>query len=143
MRTRRRRARWSSPAEDGVVAPEVNTTPLIDVMLVLLVMLIVTIPVRLNAIDVSAASGHAAAPAVVVEVRVGPGRQLRWNGAAVASPLQLRRLLAAAARHAGRVQVQIRADPHARYGTFAEVLALAQRAGVTQLGIVEPAGAAR
>ena len=133
--------RWAAPAEDGVAAPEVNTTPLIDVMLVLLVMLIITIPLRLDVIDVAAPSGLASKPAVMVEVRVGPGRQLRWNGAAVRSTRQLQRLLAPVARDGDRVQLQIRADPHARYGAFAAVLAMAQRAGVTQLGIVEPAGA--
>ena len=141
MRSRRRRLRWSTPADDGVATPEVNTTPLIDVLLVLLVVLIVTAALRLNVIDASASAGHAAAPVPVVEVHVGPGRQLRWNGAAVTSPRQLQRLLTALARRGDRVQLQIRSDPSARYGTFAAVLAMARRAGLTRLDIVEAAGA--
>ena len=143
MHARRRRTRWATPADDGVATPEVNTTPLIDVMLVLLVMLIVTAALRLDVVDASAPSGHAQHRAPVVDVRVGPGRQLRWNGVAVASPRRLQRRLEALARRGDRVRLQIHGDPAARYGTFAAVLAMASRAGLTRLDIVEPAGASR
>ncbi len=143
MKPRHRRARLQAAIQD-VAAPEINTTPLIDVMLVLLIMLIVTIPVRLDAVDMTTPPAAAAPPhpPVVVDLRIGPGEQLAWNSTPVRSQAQLQRLMHAAAVAAPPVELHLRPLPQARYDTFARVLATAQREGVTRMGIVEQAAAA-
>ena len=139
MNSRRRRARLQAQMHD-LAAPEINTTPLIDVMLVLLIMLIVTIPVRLDAVDMTTPPPQAHTPPkppVVVNVGVGPGHRVTWNGAPVGSQEQLRRLLRDAAHASPPEQVHLHPDARASYDTFARVLATAQREGVTRMGIVE------
>ena len=123
-----------------IAAPEINTTPLIDVMLVLLIMLIVTIPVRLDAVDMTTPPAQARTPPkppVVVDVEIGPGRRVLWNRLPVLSQSQLQQLLRGAASSTPPEEVHLHPDARASYDTFARVLATAQREGVTRMGIVE------
>lgn len=126
--------------QDEMASPQINTTPLIDVMLVLLIMLIVTIPMRLDAVDLHMAGAARAAPRppAIVDVDIGPGEQVRWNGVAVPSEQRLQALLRAAARGDPPAQLHLHPSPRASYDAFARVLATAQREGVTRMGIVQP-----
>ena len=139
MKSRRRRLREQASAQD-LATPDINTTPLIDVMLVLLIMLIVTIPVRLDAVDMTTPPPHPAPPPrppVVVELHIGPGEQVRWNRQPVPTQERLEQLLYEAAHSSPPVELHLRPSPRARYDAFARVLAAAQREGVTRMAIVE------
>lgn len=118
---------------------EINTTPLIDVLLVLLIMLIVTIPASLHAVH-TALPAPSAAPATPplppVRVEVDASGAVRWNGQALDGPAALQARLLQLAAQSPQPALHIRAQDQARYGAVAAVLAAAQRAGVTQLGVV-------
>lgn len=119
---------------------DINTTPLIDVMLVLLIMLIITIPVQLHSVNlnlpVSRPSATPPAPPVVVTIDVDASGTVFWNGEALTSHQALDARLQQAATSPEQPQVHLRPNKEAGYETVANVLASAQRHGVTKLGIV-------
>jgi len=118
---------------------DINTTPLIDVMLVLLVMLIITIPIQLHAVNLNMPLGNPPPPPVlpeVVKIDVDPASTVYWNGEAVASREQLEEKLTAASQQAVQPELHLRPDRHARYSVVAGVMASAQRLGLTKIGIV-------
>ena len=124
---------------EAEVMVEMNTTPLIDVMLVLLVMLIITIPVQLHSVNLEMPSASARPPPVepqVVKVDVTAGGQLLWNGEALADRQALEAKLQAAAALADAPEIHLRPDRRARYDTVAGVLASAQRHGLAKVGLV-------
>ena len=136
MRTKTRGLRRGSDAE---VMMDINTTPLIDVMLVLLVMLIITIPIQLHSVNLEMPSASAPPPPVepkVVRIDVLPGGQLLWNGEALAGREALEAKLAAAAAQADAPEIHLRPDRTAKYDTVAGVLAAAQRHGLAKVGLV-------
>jgi len=116
---------------------EMNTTPLIDVMLVLLVMLIITIPPQSHAVKVDLPVGP---PVVDVDrvknrlVVTAAGATL-WNGAPV-SARELRSVLGASARMDPAPELHFQPDASARYARVDEVLAMSKQAGVTRMGFV-------
>jgi len=117
---------------------EINTTPLIDVLLVLLIMLIVTIPAPLHAVHTALpapSASPALSPVPPVRLEVGADGEVRWNGQTVVGPQALQERLAQLVAQAPQPAVHIRAHDRARYGAVAAVLAAAQRAGVAQLGV--------
>jgi biopolymer transport protein ExbD len=126
--------------DSGHSAPmaDINTTPLVDVMLVLLIIFIVTAPLMSRAIRVDVP--QAAAPTTTVkpsEVRlaVAADGSLRWNDAAI-DEAALHARLADAARSNPPTVIQLAADRETRYQRLAELLAAARSAGVTRLGFV-------
>ncbi len=117
---------------------DVNTTPLIDVMLVLLVMLIITIPVQLHSVNLELPSAAATPPPVtpqVVKIDVLPGGQLLWNGEPMAAAALEAKLTEAAALP-DAPEIHLRPDRSAKYDTVAGVLAAAQRHGLAKVGLV-------
>lgn len=124
---------------DSDVAPNMNTTPLIDVLLVLLVMLIITIPIRLHAVNMDLPGGlpppDSPVP-LVVRVEVSAGNQVQWNGEPVADRAALDYLLQAAAQQAPAPEIHVRADARAKYETVAAILTAAQRQGLQKIGVV-------
>jgi len=117
---------------------DINTTPLIDVMLVLLIMLIITIPIQTHAVKLDmprADPPPIAAPPAVVRLVVDFDGTLSWNGALMPDRAALEQHLRDAA--AQQPQPEIHLWPHrlVQYGAVAMVLAEAQRLGVTKLGI--------
>ncbi|HKX92522.1 MAG TPA: biopolymer transporter ExbD [Sphingomicrobium sp.] len=117
--------------------PEMNTTPLIDVMLVLLVMFIVTIPVQTHAVKLDIPScGHCPKPNAakneVVITRLGA---ILWNGVDVGET-GLRHQLAVTGRMRPEPELHLRPDAAARYEIVDRVLAHIKRAGVTRVGFV-------
>jgi biopolymer transport protein ExbD len=116
---------------------DINTTPLIDVMLVLLIMLIITIPVQLHAVhmDLPVAAAPPPQPPPVLQVGIAANGQVRVNGQLQADREALAQTLAQAARREPQPEVHIRADGQSRYADLAMVLAEAQRQGLRKLGV--------
>ncbi len=124
---------------DPDVMVEMNTTPLIDVMLVLLVMLIITIPLQMHAVNVEMPVGAEQAPPVpprVIKIEVDAKNQIKWGDqvipdfATLASKMQVEALL-------GDKQAEIHFMPNraAKYDVVAGVMATAQRAGLQKIGM--------
>jgi biopolymer transport protein ExbD len=121
------------------VMGEMNTTPLIDVMLVLLVMLIITIPIQLHSVDLNLPSGKAP-PATtepeVVRIDVDFDGTVLWNGEVMADRAALEERMQAGAVQAVQPEVHLRPNKLVRYERVAAVLASAQRLGLKKLGVV-------
>ena len=118
---------------------DINTTPLIDVMLVLLVMLIITIPIQLHSVNLNMPIGTPPPPTEkpqVVTIDVDFDGTIFWNGDIVPNRADLERRLADAATQAVQPEVHLRPNKLAEYKDVAMVMASAQRLGVTKLGLV-------
>ena len=128
-----------SGESDAEVMMDINTTPLIDVMLVLIIMLIITIPVQLHAVNLNLPQGKPPPPnkpPVVVVIDLHADGTVLWDSVAVADRAMLEAKLREVALAVDPPQVHLRPDGQAAYGAVAGVLASAQRLGVTQLGVV-------
>lgn len=141
------RRRPGQDAAQELACPQINTTPLVDVLLVLLILLIVTLPLRLDALPASLRTA-AAAPAQparsrAIDLEISADGQLRWNGSVVASQAALLRLLRGAAAQRPQPRLRLHPSPQARYWAFVRVLAAAQRQGLRHLGVVQPTPPAR
>ncbi len=124
---------------DPDVMIDINTTPLIDVMLVLLVMLIITIPIQLHAVNLNMPVGNPPPPLVlpeVVKIDVDPSSKIYWNGEIVPDRAALEEKIKAAAAQSVQPEIHLRPDKDARYDAVAEVMASAQRLGLTKIGVV-------
>ncbi len=118
---------------------DVNTTPLIDVMLVLLVMLIITIPIQLHSVNLNMPTGNPPPPLVkpeVVKLDVDPSGQVFWNAELMTDRNMLEERLRFAASQATQPELHLRPDKAAKYEVVAGVMASAQRLGLTKIGIV-------
>jgi len=121
---------------------DINVTPLVDVMLVLVVIFIITAPLLASSIrlDLPKAEGTqpGAAPRFVTVV-LDPAGQVFLNDSPVTPP-QLAEQLAAAAKQNPETEIQLRADQAVPYGRVVEVMGVAHRAGLSRIGFVaEPA----
>jgi biopolymer transport protein ExbD len=126
----------STGTADGEVMVEMNTTPLIDVMLVLLVLLIVTLPIQTHAVKLDMPAPNATPPTVVpetVELGVDFDGTVTWNGMAVDRPT-MDAYFADAARKDPQPEIHVNANRLAKYDAVARVLADAQRLGATHIG---------
>src|SRR3954466_2657831 len=122
---------------EGMV--EMNTTPLIDVMLVLLIMLIVTIPVQLHSVNLNMPAGNPPPPTqepVVVTIDIDFDGTILWNGEQLPTREALQAKLVQAAAQPDQPEVHVRPNKLVEYRYVAEVLAESQRLGVTKLGMV-------
>ena len=124
---------------DPEVMMDINTTPLIDVMLVLLVMLIITIPIQLHSVNLNMPTGNPPPPLVkpeIVKIDIDPAGVVYWNGEGVADRAALEEKLAAAAAQPVQPEFHLRPDKAAKYSIVAAVMASSQRLGLTKIGIV-------
>lgn len=125
-------------AEHTQPMSEINTTPLVDVMLVLLVIFIITAPLLTHAVKIElpqATSQPLPEPPQVVSIAIDSAGKLYWNDLAIEkSALQAK--LEAAASQKPQPALQIRADKETKYQVLAEVMADAQTAGISQLGFL-------
>ena len=122
---------------DPEVMIDINTTPLIDVMLVLIIMLIITIPVQLHAVNLAMPAGAPpTAPPVVVTVDIDFDGTVIWNGDTLPDRAALETRLRAVAAQRDQPEVHVRPNKLVEYRAVAMVLAAAQRLGVTKLGMV-------
>jgi biopolymer transport protein ExbD len=118
---------------------DINTTPLIDVMLVLLVMLIITLPIQLHAINLNMPTGNPPPPLVlpqVVKIDIDGGGTTYWNGEVVPDRANLEERIKVAAAQNPQPEVHLRPDKNSRYSVTAGVMASAQRLGLTKIGVV-------
>ncbi|WP_297722784.1 biopolymer transporter ExbD [Limnohabitans sp. Rim8] len=121
------------------VMMDINTTPLIDVMLVLLIMLIITIPAQLHSVNLDMPVNTNAPKKfdpVVIKIDVNAQSVVNWNGSPIASRAELEQKLSEAAAVQPQPELHIRSHAKAKYEAVAGVMASAQRMGLTKLGIV-------
>ena len=123
---------------EGEPMMEINTTPLIDVMLVLLIMLIITIPPQTHAVKLDLPQGDPP-PLTVDPVKnklvVTAANQTLWNGTQVSLP-QLRTYLDVTQQMNPVPELHLQPEPNARYELVDEVLAVTKRAHVSKMGFV-------
>jgi biopolymer transport protein ExbD len=118
---------------------DINTTPLIDVMLVLIIMLIITIPVQLHSVNLNMPAGNPPPPLkepVVVTIDVDFDGTILWNGETMPTRQSLELKLRDAAAQPDQPEVHVRPNKLVEYKYVAEVLAESQRLGITKLGMV-------
>ena len=118
---------------------EMNMTPLIDVMLVLLIMFIITIPIQTHAVKMNMPVGPSAVPPTppqIVRIDVDFDGTIGWNGTIVADRNDLEARLAAVAAMTDPPELHLRPNKLVTYKVVAMILASAQRLGVTKIGIV-------
>ena len=126
---------------------EINVTPMVDVMLVLLVIFIITAPLFTHAIrlDLPQASASAAPEKPeTVTVSIDAKGDIFWNNQQPGIALtELNRRLAAEAQKKPQPEIQLRADKSTRYETIAQVMAAAQDQGLARMGFVTDPKAAQ
>jgi biopolymer transport protein ExbD len=135
--------KFRSPARQALFAPlsnphdpvpQMNTTPLIDVLLVLLVILIITIPVQSHKLPIDLPAGPASGkPPVTHRLTLAANGAYAWDGAALPDAA-LGAKLAALVNDPARPALVIETDGETRYDRFDATMAMIKRAGVTKLG---------
>src|SRR6476619_3381547 len=126
--------------ESGEPMMDINTTPLIDVMLVLLIMFIITIPIQTHAVKLDLPVNSNPTPPPPIDpvkntVVVTAQDQILWNGAPV-NPQQLRSYLDQTQQMNPVPELHLQPEATARYETVDEVLAVTKRAHVQKMGVV-------
>jgi biopolymer transport protein ExbD len=125
-----------SQKEDEVLM-EINTTPLIDVMLVLLVMLIITIPIQTHAVKLNMPQG--APPVhhdpVVVNLDIDARGQVFWNGQLLDDQAAVETKFKVVSQQSDQDEVHLRPSKDVAYEHVARVLAAAQRIGISKIGL--------
>jgi biopolymer transport protein ExbD len=129
----------SGSSNEPEVMVDINTTPLIDVMLVLLIMLIITIPIQMHAVKMNLPVGNPPPPTnppPVVQIDVDFDGTMMWNGVVVPDMPTLESKLAQAAAQAIPPEIHLRPNKLAPYKDVAAILAAAEREGDTKIGLV-------
>jgi biopolymer transport protein ExbD len=126
--------------DEGGSMCDINTTPLIDVMLVLLIMFIITIPVATHSVDIDLPQGNPPPQDIVVDpvknkLVLTQADQILWNGTPVDSG-QLVTLLSETTRMSVEPELQFEPEPLASYDISAKVLQIIKTSGVTKFGFV-------
>ena len=128
-----------SSQRDADVMVDINTTPLIDVMLVLLIMLIITIPIQTHAVKLNMPIGKpppTTAQPQVITIDVDFDGTIIWNGEQLSGRPELEARMRGAAAMADQPEVHLRPNKLVKYRNVAMVMASAQRLGLTKIGIV-------
>ena len=118
---------------------DINTTPLIDVMLVLLVMLIITIPIQTHAVKLNMPVGNPPPPAeppVVITVEVDFDGTVIWNGETIPDRPTMEARFENAAKQPVQPEFHLRPNKLVTYKHVAGVMASAQRLGITKIGLI-------
>ncbi len=129
----------SGGSDDGQPMMEMNTTPLIDVMLVLLIMFIITIPIQTHAVKVDLPQNSNQQQNQIDPEKntltIDPAGQTFWNGSPI-DDVTLRQYLERTVSMAPQPELHFRPDPQARYEKVDTVLVIIKRANVSKLGFV-------
>jgi biopolymer transport protein ExbD len=130
----------AASTSEGEPMMDINTTPLIDVMLVLLIMFIITIPIQTHAVklDLPVDSGDSTPPPIDPiknKITIDPAGTVFWNGNPVQLPT-LRQYLDLTQNMNPVPELHLQPDPQARYVVVDEVLAVTKRANVETMGFV-------
>ncbi len=124
---------------EGDMMVEMNTTPLIDLMLVLIVMLIMSLPPQTHAVKLDMPVTNNPPPdepPPVIDIVVDFDGSIYWNSEVIASGDQLKSYLNQAAHAEPRPEIHLKPNKLAKYDSVAKVLATAQRLGVKNIGIL-------
>jgi biopolymer transport protein ExbD/biopolymer transport protein TolR len=122
---------------------DINMTPLIDVMLVLLVIFMITAPLMTSSLKLDLPKAEGARPtdaAQFITVAVDPQGKLYW-GDEMLEPDALKRRVREAAQRNPATEVQLRADKSVPYGRIAELIGLVQEGGLVRIGFVTESNA--
>jgi biopolymer transport protein ExbD len=126
--------------EENAPMVEMNMTPLIDVMLVLLIMFIITIPVMTHAVKLDMPQANNPPPQdqrpEVIDLEVDFDGTVVWNGSVVPSIQTLEQYFSQESTKEPQPEIHLRPDRRAKYGTVALVLAAAQRNRMKKIGFV-------
>ena len=128
----------SGGSDDGQPMMEMNMTPLIDVLLVLLIMFIITIPIQTHAVKVDLPVNSKNTPVVDPQknkVTISKDGQVAWNGTPV-DDLLLRQYLDQTAGMTPEPELHFQPDPEARYEVVDRTLAVVKRSAITKLGFI-------
>jgi biopolymer transport protein ExbD len=129
----------STGGAEGEPMMDINTTPLIDVMLVLLIMFIITIPIQTHAVklDLPVDSNTPKPPIDPVKnkIVIEPNRAILWNGTPV-DPITLRQFLDQTTMMNPTPELHLQPHPEAPYEVVDEVLAITKRANIDKMGFV-------
>lgn len=128
------------PSGDPDVLVDMNTTPLIDVMLVLLIMFIITIPVQLHSVEMNMPPPTNVKPPVepeIMKIDIDENSVVYMNGVAIQSGQQeLEYKLSELAKKEVQPEIHLRPNKNAKYEVVARVMATVQRLGLTKMGIL-------
>ena len=128
-----------SGGDEDEVMVDINTTPLIDVMLVLLIMFIITIPIQTHAVKMNMPIGPSSPPPKppeIIRIDVDFDGRIGWNGEVIPDRNALESRLQAVAALPDQPEVHLRPNKLVQYETVAMIMASAQRLGVTKIGLV-------
>ena len=128
-----------SSQREAEVMIDINTTPLIDVMLVLIIMLIITIPIQTHAVKLNMPVGKPPPPTTppqVVTIDIDFDGTLIWNGETLTGRPELENRLRAAAALHEQPEIHLKPNKLVKYRNVAMVMASAQRLGLTKLGVI-------
>ena len=129
----------SSGGAEGEPMMDINTTPLIDVMLVLLIMFIITIPIQTHAVKLNMPVGNPPpplTPPTVVTIEVDFDGTVLWNGETVPDRPTLEARFKNAAAMPDQPEFHLRPNKLVTYKHVAGVMASAQRNGITKIGLI-------
>ncbi len=126
----------SNETQEAQPLVEMNTTPLIDVMLVLIVMLIITIPVQLHAVQLDMPSPSKSAQPALVRVQIDAAGFVRWDGELISDVATLDARLQTAAMQSVQPEIHITPEPNTPYSLVVSMTALAQKMGLRRVGVV-------
>jgi biopolymer transport protein ExbD len=118
---------------------DINTTPLIDVMLVLLVMLIITIPIQLHSVNLNMPVGNPPPTEIkpeVIKIDIDERNVVYWQGLPVVDRADLEAKMQAVSEQAMQPEIHVRPNRLAKYNTFAEVMVSANKRGLVKLGVI-------
>ncbi len=131
----------SSGGGDDEPMMDINTTPLIDVMLVLLIMFIITIPIQTHAVKIDLPVADDTPPPenmidpIKNEVYISPANEILWNGEVI-TRTQLRQYLDITVTMTPVPELHMRPDAQANYNIVDEVLAITRRAQISNMGFI-------
>ena len=130
----------SGGRDDGEPMMEINTTPLIDVMLVLLIMFIITIPIQTHAVKVDLPVNDPNAKAPIVDpvknqLSIDPAGTVAWNGVPV-DLITLQQYLEQSKSINPEPELHFQPDPQAKYERVDQVLAVIKRSNISKLGFI-------
>ncbi|MBM4191847.1 MAG: biopolymer transporter ExbD [Gammaproteobacteria bacterium] len=127
-------------SDDGDSMCDINTTPLIDVMLVLLIMFIITIPIMTHAVKLDMPRPTNAppppVPPEVIDIEIDFDGTVVWNGTSVQDLDVLDRYFRVESQKDPQPELHLRPDKRAKYDMVAKVLASAQRSRLRKIGFV-------
>ena len=125
-------------SDEPEVMMDINTTPLIDVMLVLLVMLIITIPIQLHSVTLEMPVGAPPTNQVKpekIQIDIDASSVVYWQGLPVTAQ-ELDEKIKTISQQSSQAEVHIRPNKDARYAVFANVLSSSRRVGLTKIAVI-------